>query len=70
MFPEIAKLRDDVGLIEQKSVGNTTVYRKTKIDKVLGLTKELERQYSVESMKPQEKSNDKEQAANGDNGTI
>jgi hypothetical protein len=66
---EIAKLRDDVGLIEQKTVGNTTVYRKTKIDRVLGLTKELERQYSDE-VKPQEKSDDKEQAANGDNGII
>ena len=38
---EIAKLID-MGLVEQKSVGSTTIYQKTKIDKIIGLTKELQ----------------------------
>ena len=38
---ELPKLID-MGLVEQKSVGSTTIYQKTKIDKIIGLTKELQ----------------------------
>ena len=40
---EITKLTN-MGLVEQESVGSTTIYQKTKIDKIIGLTKELQNQ--------------------------
>lgn len=39
---EVAKLRD-MGLVEPKSVSSTTIYRKTKIDKIIGLSKTLQK---------------------------
>ena len=37
---EITKLVD-MGLVELKSIGFATIYQKTKIDKIIGLTKDL-----------------------------
>lgn len=40
---EIAILYNEMGLIEPKTIGNNKVYRKTKIDKIIGLSKALEK---------------------------
>lgn len=41
---EVTKLTN-MGLVEQKSVGSTTIYQKTKIDKIIGLTKALQKSF-------------------------
>jgi len=67
---EIAKLRDDLGLIELKTIGNSTVYKKTKIDRVLGLSKALERTMASASSPSIEGVRDEEQTTDRDNNTI
>jgi len=63
---EIGKLRD-LGLIEQKTVGNSTIYAKTKIDRVLGLTKALKWMLG-NSSKPDSDNN--EQATSGNKSSV
>lgn len=67
---EIGKLRD-LGLIEPKSVGNSTIYQKTKIDKVIGLSKSLEKMIEeINGKKSAEGINNEEQTGNGNNNPI
>ena len=58
---EVAKLRD-MGLIEPKSVSSTTIYQKTRIDKIIGLSKALQKLVG-------DKNNDKKER-NGNNDTV
>lgn len=67
---EVAKLRD-LGLIEPKSVGSSTVYQKTKIDKVIGLSKSLEKMIQeINEKKITEVTKDEESTGNENNNTI
>lgn len=61
---EIAKLRD-MGLIEPKTVGNTTIYQKTKIDKVIGLSKSLEKMIEEINIKKTEVITNENQEGSG-----
>lgn len=67
---ELGKLRE-MGIIEPKSVGNSTVYQKTKIDKVIGLSKELEKMIQeIDTKKTTEVTINEESTGNGNNSTI
>lgn len=66
---EITVLRD-MGLIEPKTTGNSTVYRKTKIDRIIGLSRELARMIGDNSKPVAEGVTNEEQTTDGNNGTI
>lgn len=66
---EITVLRE-MGLIEPKSTGNSTVYRKTKIDKVIGLSRELTKMIGSNDQSAVEATTSEEQTTNGNNNII
>ncbi len=51
---DIRTLRDDLGLIELASVSSTTIYRKTKIDRILRLSSAVEKLVSGATEKKEE----------------
>lgn len=67
---ELGKLRE-IGIIEPKSVGNNTIYQKTKIDKVIGLSKELEKIIQeIDANKPTEVVINEKPSTDGNNNTV
>ena len=66
---EITVLRE-MGLIEPKSTGNSTVYRKTKIDKIIGLSRELAKMLGVNNKPVAEGVTNEEQTTDGNSSTI
>jgi DNA-binding transcriptional ArsR family regulator len=65
----IGKLTD-IGLIEQKRVGVSTIYKKTKIDKILGLGEKLEKILVTDSKKAEEGSNNEEEGTGRKNNSF
>lgn len=66
---EITVLRE-MGLIEPKSVGNATVYQKTKIDKIIGLSRELIKLIGKNEHPVMEGVKNEEQTADRDNSSV